>query len=101
MAVGGAPTPFLSMMLFGALRVPLAPARTDRRRRGADEQGSSGAAAGGRRRRRTDGCASQASAPASPTALIPSSVACRPRASAIGPAIAIPSGMRPIETLKS
>ena len=65
--------------------------------------GRSGAGASGcgRRRRRTDGCASQASAPARPTALMPSSVSCRPTASAIGPHTAMPSGMRPMETLKS
>ena len=60
-----------------------------------------GASGCGRRRRRTDGCASQASAPTRPTALMPSSVCCRPTASAIGPQTAMPSGMRPIETLKS
>ena len=62
---------------------------------------ASGSGAAGRRSRRTDGWASHASAPARPTALIPISVACRPSHSAIGPLIAMPSGMRPSDTLKS
>ena len=83
-------------------------ARPRRRSRRAPRARSSKGAPGGAgcvgpraAQRRTDGCASQASAPASPIALIPSSVSCRPTASAIGPHTAIPSGMRPIETLKS
>ena len=63
---------------------------------------SGGGASGcGRRRRRTDGCASQASAPASPIALMPEQR--RLQADGIGdrPADAMPSGMRPTETLKS
>ena len=54
-----------------------------------------------RRTRRTSGTASHASAANIPSTPRPTSVACRPAVAAIGPATAIPSGIRPSETLKS